>query len=266
MHYSDKIRSKLEERIKNCNAVIERELKIHGNAFDFLGHGLEMVKEEKGVIKIEPSEAGSRVSIWGEVALPIELVVMSDQLVLMNGELSFGIADSLERGRVIRYRVEDEIDFESEAEAEEDEEDGNDNEDKNSGNDEKEINRKLGGEGVKEISVNKNGEYPIDRGKIKSEDSGRKLTLSMEYVTLVIEGFGRERKMTYIETIFGGKKLIVEIRSRKEIEAIKRKEVLNEFILIAEEINGDRHGVARGVAHILHENEVKVVMPMPSNT
>ena len=117
MYYSDKIRSKLEERVKNCNSIIERKLEIHGNVFDFLGYGLEMVKKEKTSIKVEPSEAGGRVSIWGEVALPFELVITNDQLVLMNGELSFGIANSLERGRVIRYRVEDEIDFESELEA-----------------------------------------------------------------------------------------------------------------------------------------------------
>jgi hypothetical protein len=260
MQYSDKIRSKLEERIKNCSSVIERGLEIHGHAFDFLGHGLEMVNEEKGVIKIEPSESGSRVSIWGEMALPFELVIMNDQLGLMNGELSFGVADSLERGRVIRYRVEDEPDFEAK-DNESDSEDDKTTEDENY---EEEIMRKIAEKEIKEIPVNKNGEYSIDRGKIKSEDNGRKLTLSMEYVTLVIEGFGQERKMTYIEKIFGEKKFIVEIISRKEIEAIKRREVLDGFILIAEEINGDRHGVARGVAHILHENEVKVVMP--SNT
>ncbi len=262
MHYSDKIRSKLEERAKNCNTVIERKLEIHGNVFDFLGYGLEMVKEEKTSIKVEPSEAGGRVSIWGEVALPIELVITSDQLALMNGELSFGVADSLERGRVIKCRVEDEIDFE----AKDDKNDSDDDKTIEDENYEEEIRRKIAEKEIKEISVNKNGEYPIDRGKIKSEDNGRKLTLSMEYVTLVIEGFGPERKMTYIERMFDEKKLVVEIRSRKEIDAIKRREVLDEFQRIAEEINGDRHGVARGVAHILHENEVKVVMPMPSNT
>ena len=262
MYYSDKIRSKLEERIKNCDSIIDRKLEIHGNVFDFLGYGLEMVKEEKGAIKIEPSEAGSRVSIWGETALPFELVIANDQLGLINGELSFGMVDSLERGRVVRYKVEDEIDFETK----DNESDSKGHETRGDESYKEATKRKIDEKEIKEISANKNGEYPIDRGKIKSEDNGRKLTLSMEYVTLVIEGFGHERKMTYIERIFDEKKFIVEIRSRKEIEGIKRREVLDEFRRIAEEINGDRHGVARGVAHILHENEVKVVMPMPSNT
>ena len=262
MHYSDKIRSKLKERIRNCNDVIECRLEINGNIFDFSGHGIEMVKEEKGVIKVEPSEAGSRVSIWGEVALPIELVITSDQLVLMNGELSFGMADSLERGRVVRYRVEDEVDFEDEFEGKNDESDKINNEDKDDKKANKEERKEQEEEKkINEVSVNKNGEYPIDRGKIKSEDNGRKLTLSMEYLTLVIEGFGKERKMIYTDTTLDEKKFIVEIISSKEIEAIKRREVLDEFMRIAEEINGDRHGMARGVAQILHENEVKVVMP-----
>jgi hypothetical protein len=282
MHYGGKICSKLEERIKNCNNVIERELEINGNVFDFIGYGLEMVKEEKGIIKLEPSEAGSRVSIWGEVALPFELVVMSNHLGVINGELWFGIIDSLEGGRVVRYKVEDEIDFEDEIENEDaqlesedknansaknvkvDNEDKNAKHDKDNENNEEEKDQKEEGKikEISEISVNKNGEYQIDRGKIKSEDNGRKLTLSMEYVTLVIEGFGQERRLTYTEKTFNEKKFIVEIKSIKEINAIKRKELLDEFQRIAEEVNGDKHGMARGVAQILHENDVKVAMPI----
>jgi hypothetical protein len=372
MQYTDQLRRKLEERIRNCNSVVERKFEVNGSKFDFVGYGVEMVKEENGIIKVDQSEAGSRVSIWGEAALPFELVITSDKLGLINGELSFGMTDSLDKGRMVRYKVEDEIDFEDDDESDtEDQDDANhthdqldtkddndesDPEDQDDANhthdqldtkddndesdpedqddashthdqlatkddsdesdpenqddashthdqlatkdnndesdpedqddashthdqldtkddsdesdpEDQEKQEETGREEEKEViemPVNKNGEYPIDRGKIKSENNGRRITLSMKYVTLVIEGFGYERKMIYKDTMSNGDNFIVEIRSRKEIEAIRREEVLDEFQKIAEEINGDKHGVARGIVQILHENDAKVVMP--SNT
>jgi hypothetical protein len=326
MQYIDQLRRKLEERIKNCNSVVERKFEINGSEFGFVGYGIEMVQEEEGIIKVDQSEAGSRVSIWGEAALPFELVITSDKLGLINGELSFGLTDSLEKGRMVRYKVEDEIDFEDEVDSKRDDPDddthqpienkddnenddpddddthqsienkddnenddpdddahqpienkddnenddpdddthqpiGNDDEDNDEeDNDEKETIGSEGEKGITEIPVNKNGEYPIDRGKIKSEGNGRKVTLSMKYVTLVIEGFGEERRLMYKDTMSNGGYFIVEIRSRKEIESIKREEVLEEFQKIAEDINGDKHGVARGISQILNDNDVRVVM------
>jgi hypothetical protein len=225
MEYNEKIHSKLAERKENSTMAIEREMEISGGKALFVGYGIEKVKEEEGIIKIEPSKASSTVFISRETALPLEVAINNNILGITNEQYMLRIEDSVEEGRVIKYQRD---------------------------------------EGIKEIPINKNGEYEIEGGTLKVEDNGYKMTLSVSNTKLVVEGFKEARKLKYLET--SGKRseeegysFIVEIKSIKEVEALRRNEVLVEFQKVADEINGDKHGLAKGITRILNDNDVPVV-------
>jgi len=225
MEYNEKLHSKLAERKENSTMSIEREMEISGEKSLFVGYGIEKVEEEEGKIKIEPSKASSTVFISRESALPFEVAINNNILGITNEQYMLRIEDSVEEERVIKYQRDEEI---------------------------------------KEISINKNGEYEIEGGTLKVEDNGYKMTLSVSNTKLVVEGFKEARKLKYLETSGKGSEkeeysFIVEIKSIKEVEALRRNEVLVEFRKVADEINGDKHGLAKGITRILNDNNVSVV-------
>ncbi|HMH09148.1 MAG TPA: hypothetical protein VK553_00435 [Candidatus Nitrosopolaris rasttigaisensis] len=225
MEPSEELHSEPQESREDSENITERELEINGRTVHFVGQHIEGVKEEDGIIKVEPAEADSRFSIVRGDALPFEVGTTNDNLGLTNGEYSLGVEDSLEKGRIIRYKSEKET------------------------------------QETQEISVNKNGEYPIGEGKLKVEDNGRKVTLFLQKTKLQIEGFGEERRLRYLETSKDDDDdddFMVDVKSQKEVNAARRAEILGEFQRHADEINGDRHGLAKGVTRILNDNDVKI--------
>ena len=241
MEPNGKLHGKLEERKANSEKVMERELELKGEKIAFIGNGVEIVKIEEGIIKVEPSEAGSTIFISKNVAQSFQVRIANNNLWLTNEDYSLEMEDSIEKGRVIEYQIDEEEEMDEGAMLLEDEEYQDDQE-------------------VKEMSVSKNGEYQVGKGKLKVEGNGYKLVLTVEDTKLVIEGFGEERKLRYLETVeegFGD--FAIDIKSQKEVNAAKRDEVLIEFQKIADEINGDKHGLAKGITRILNDNNVPVV-------
>lgn len=212
----------LSERIENSEDTIERKLEINGEEVIFVGNGVEKLKEEEGIIKVEPSENGSRIFIWRDGGIPCEIGITNEQLAVISENCSLGMQDSVDEIRVIRYIV---------------------------------------GEEEKEINVNKNGQYQIGEGKMNVEDNGHKFILSVGSMNLIVDGFGEKRRIRYSEKLKDSDyDTIVDILSKKDINAARRAESLKEFRRRAAEINGDRHGLARGVARILTDNDVKLVL------
>src|SRR5205807_4133424 len=150
----------------------ERELELKGEKIAFIGNGVEIVKIEERIIKVEPSEAGSTIFISKNVAQSFQVRIANNNLWLTNEDYSLEMEDSIEKGRVIKYQIDDEEEMDEEEMDEEemlldDQEYPDDQE-------------------VKEMSVNKNGEYQVGKGKLKVEDNGYKLILIVEDTKLVI--------------------------------------------------------------------------------
>jgi hypothetical protein len=210
------------ESIENSEGTIEHKLEINGEEVIFVGNGVDKVKEEGGIIKVEPSENGSRIFIWRDGGIPCEIGITNGQLAVINENCSLGMEDSLDEMRVIRYMVDEE---------------------------------------VKEITINQNGEYQIGEGKMNVEGNGHKFILSVGSTNLIVDGFGDKRRVRYSEKLKNSDyDTIIDILSKKDINAARRAEALKEFIRRAAEINGDRHGLAKGIARILTNNDVKLVL------
>jgi hypothetical protein len=221
MNYNERLYAKLEERKRNSEITTELELDVNGENIAFVGYGVEEVKEEKGAVSVDPSKNGSRIFVSKGNALPFEASTTNGKLDIMTGTYSLQMEDSVEKGRVIRYQI---------------------------------------GVEVEEIFIKKNGNYQISRGEMKSDDDGRRIILSVENTELIIEGFDEECRLRYVETSKAWRyKLIVDIKSQKEVNTAKRNEVLIEFQKIADDLNGDKHGLARGITRILNDNDVPVV-------
>jgi hypothetical protein len=238
MAYCDGLYAVLKERKKTSEELAEWELEINKKQFVVACHGVERAIVEKGIIKVEPLAANMSVLIGSFVSLPFELCATSHQLELFNGEFLFHLADSAEKGRVVSYQIESLDD------------DDDDDDDENS--------RK---KYVRGIAVNKSGEYPFGKGTMLSEQRGRKLVISLGDVQLVVEGFGPERTLMYSQKMYDRDYFIVEIRSQEAIQRARRMETLNIFQKIACQINGDEHGMAKGISRILHTNDVEVALP-----
>jgi len=161
MNYNEQLYAKLEERKRNSESTTELELDINGEIIAFVGYGVEDVKEEKGAVRVDPSKNGSRIFVSKGNALPFEASTTNGKLDIMTGAYSLQMEDSVEKGRVIKYQIS--VD-------------------------------------VEEVFIRKNGEYQISRGKLKADDDGRKIILSVENTELIIEGFGEECRLKYIET------------------------------------------------------------------
>jgi hypothetical protein len=223
MEHNQELDNQLSEGIENSEDTIERKLEINGEEVIFVGNGVEKLKEEDGIIKVEPSENGSRIFIWRDGGIPCEIGITNEQLAVINEHCSLGMQDSVDEMRVIRYIV--------------------------------------GEEEVKEITINKNGQYQIGEGEMNVEDNGHKFVLSVGSTNLIVDGFGEKRRIRYSEKLKDSDyDTILDILSKKDINAVKRAEALKEFQRRAAEINGDRHGLARGVARILTDNDVKLVL------
>lgn len=211
-----------DETMEGSDDTIERKIMINGQEVIFVCDGVDKIREEEGAIKVETSEIGSRIFLWRDGGIPCEIGVTNNELAVINENCSLGMQDSLDRKRVMRYLVDEE---------------------------------------VKEINIHMNGEYQIGEGKMKVEDNGRRLILSIGSTNLVVDGFNERRRIRYTEKLKDSDyDTIIDILSRKDINAARRAEALIEFCRRAAEINGDRHGLAKGVARILTSNDVRLVL------
>lgn len=211
-----------DETMEGSDETIERKIMINGQEVIFVCDGVDKIREEEGAIKVETSEIGSRIFLWRDGGIPCEIGVTNNELAIINENCSLGMQDSLDRKRVMRYVVDEEL---------------------------------------KEINIHMNGEYQIGEGKMKVEDDGRRLILSIGSTSLVVDGFNERRRIRYTEKLKDSDyDTIIDILSRKDINAARRAEALMEFCRRAAEINGDRHGLAKGVARILTSNDVRLVL------
>jgi len=168
--------------------------------FSFTGNGIN-AKEDKGVVKLEPSRANGQIFLLREGG-PFAMVTTNDKLIInYGGEYLLEVESSEYKGHVLSMLDEQQHQIHK-------------------------IEANQCEDGVEQDFIG---------GKISFEDEGRKLVFSRKdrevdlEISLQVEGFDEKRKLKYAE-MDGNDTFNIEMKSRSEMNLEEINKVEQEFL------------------------------------